>query len=174
MYWKKHWYTTRKKQSSRESPDVRSLWLISRQIRLCSANKGGPARVLRTRELRTRENDDAPRNKVFLVYQLFNWTARWLQRVFTTRGGRRAEQPGGRRRIINHSLGRLTRSIPRRVGRGLLSETEKWRDARSVGARTYSVIYSRGWTSSSPTPRQNPEWHRWAHSLFRAKYRFND
>lgn len=45
-------------------------------------------------------------------------------------GGQRAEQPGGRRRIINHGLGRLTRSILRRVGRGLLSKTEKWQDAR--------------------------------------------
>ncbi|TGZ40373.1 hypothetical protein DBV15_07539 [Temnothorax longispinosus] len=75
---------------------------------ISSVNKGGP--VYPNASSGQREN--APRNKV------------------------PAEQPGGRRRIINHGLGRLTRSILRRVGRGLLSKTEKWQDD-ARGRETY-------------------------------------
>jgi len=59
--------------------------------------------------------------------------------------GQRAEQLGGRRRIINHGLGSLTRSIPRHIGRGLLSKREKTAretfaeaNCRGAGARRSS------------------------------------
>lgn len=99
-------------------------------------------------ELSSRESDDAPRNIrcSWSTSCLTEHNARWrLCNVCLRHGGRRsgggrrgqqrAEQPGGRRRTINHSLGRSARSIPRRVGRGLLSRTEKLTAGRVDGRR---------------------------------------